>query len=50
MKNMTKIQLQDICKQKGISFKSKDTKETLIDLINNNKPKPQEGEGFNGEY
>lgn len=47
---MTKTQLQDICTQKGISFKSKDTKETLISLINGNKPKPQKGEGFNGEY
>lgn len=50
MKTMTKVQLQTICDQKGISYTSKNTKEELIAKINSGKTVASTGSSFPGEY
>lgn len=53
MENMTKVQLQEVCTQKGIKFTSKMSKQDLIALLKAEKssePKAKKGTEFKGEY
>lgn len=50
MENLTIPQLKEVCKQKGITFTSKDKKADLIAKLKGTEVKAETGKAFEAEY
>lgn len=50
IKSLTVAQLKEMATNKGITVKSRDTKDVLIKNIQNHKEKPVKKKNYKGEY